>query len=309
MICSCSCSVLSTSACSCPTSHHIPFCIFLASLHLACVALCLNWVQESQSQAVKISHVAACTAQPYSRTAGAYSRTAEQPDKLNNSFILKMQATMMILLVVAVASMVPASLACDGAATYKVTFSGIWDKSRTVRKFPSDPHWSPLVPTNHKKNFRLFREAKQATPGLVTVAEIGAPTTLVNELKSNQRVKTAVVGNVHDSPGTQTVMIRVSEGYPFISGVSMMAPSPDWFAGFRVKLCRRGEWRQRRSGSGHLYDAGSDSGKTFNSRDKATNPQADVSRITSSTGNKDFPFYKPSKPIPQMYKWKAVRVD
>ena len=65
-----------------------------------------------------------------------------------------------------------------------------------------------------------------------------------------------------------------------ISGMSMIAPSPDWIVGIdSIPVCKGSEWLDRIEYDAHLWDAGTDSGLRFTSRNQATNPREIIQRI------------------------------
>jgi hypothetical protein len=60
----------------------------------------------------------------------------------------------------------------------------------------------------------------------------------------------------------------------------MVAPSPDWFVGVHdLDLLQGGDWAAQQTVTLHAYDAGTDSGATYDSKDRDTRPREPVSRI------------------------------
>jgi hypothetical protein len=60
----------------------------------------------------------------------------------------------------------------------------------------------------------------------------------------------------------------------------MIAPSPDWFVGVSaLNMLRDNEWADEIVVELHPYDAGTDSGTTYDARDADTVPPAPISRI------------------------------
>ena len=71
-----------------------------------------------------------------------------------------------------------------------------------------------------------------------------------------------------------------------MSFITMIAPSPDWFLGVRdLNLCNTttGKWQNQEVRDLFPYDAGTDSGLNFESRDQVTNPRKNIQRITNNT--------------------------
>ena len=62
--------------------------------------------------------------------------------------------------------------------------------------------------------------------------------------------------------------------------VSMVAPSPDWFTGVSaLSLLEGGQWVEELTVELFAYDAGTDSGTTYNSADDPTSPRESIQRI------------------------------
>lgn len=63
--------------------------------------------------------------------------------------------------------------------------------------------------------------------------------------------------------------------------VTMVAPSPDWFVGIRdLNRFQNGDWISTLSVDLDPYDAGTDSGTTYQSPDRETSPRGTIQRIT-----------------------------
>ena len=75
--------------------------------------------------------------------------------------------------------------------------------------------------------------------------------------------------------------IKAYENYHFLSLVSMIAPSPDWFIAARnINLKNEdGTWKNQVIIDLHGYDSGTDSGEKFTSPDKPTIPQVEITRF------------------------------
>merc|ERR1712013_177640 len=75
-------------------------------------------------------------------------------------------------------------------------------------------------------------------------------------------------------------MGRVDEERSYLSSITMVAPSPDWFTGFYdVRPVQDGMWLDSFSVLTHPWDAGTDSGDTYVSANQATNPQEGVFQL------------------------------
>ena len=80
-----------------------------------------------------------------------------------------------------------------------------------------------------------------------------------------------------------TAEIDVSQSYPLVTLVSMIAPSPDWFVGVSaVPLYQDGRWADERRFDLDPWDAGTDGGITFLSPDLPLVPRGPIARLTTT---------------------------
>ena len=116
------------------------------------------------------------------------------------------------------------------------------------------------------------------------MAETGGKSPLTSEIATRMTAGTAGElisgGGVGRSPGRVSVQFTASQDFPLISVVSMIAPSPDWFVGIHgLPLFRNGQWVDELVVELDPYDAGTDSGATFQSPNSTTSPQVPITRL------------------------------
>ena len=100
------------------------------------------------------------------------------------------------------------------------------------------------------------------------MAETGNPAPLKAELevliKRRKGKELFVDDSISPPTGSRTFQIRVSRKFSYITFVSMVAPSPDWFLGVtNYNLLKKNKFIKERTIKGIVYDAGTDSGITF----------------------------------------------
>ena len=177
----------------------------------------------------------------------------------------------------------------NNEAVYLVTLDGIWSELTHRDFIPKGPHLSPFIAWTHANNFIGFRERALASDGIKDMAETGAPEKLVNELKELKGVNLIseyVVGKKIYAPGSHSEQLVVKTTLPFVTVVSMIAPSPDWFVTAQnVNLYENGSWVESKEIATTLYDAGTDSGKEFEGRDEETNPREPITKIKGTPEN------------------------
>ena len=110
------------------------------------------------------------------------------------------------------------------------------------------------------------------------MAEVGATSTLRNELNADDLVTEVRVGSSIFGAGKNTFEVRAAQLDNYLSVVTMLAPSPDWFSGVRdVELFVDGAWVDRIEVDLSNYDAGTDSGTSWRSSNADTSPAQVIS--------------------------------
>ena len=179
-----------------------------------------------------------------------------------------------------------------GDVGYVITFEHTWDGGSFPTGFPATPHFSPLVGATHNQQAVIWRPQDQpATAGLEQVAETGKTSTFtaeLNQLKQQGYVDAIFKSTGGVSPGKQSITVALSEQFPLLSAISMIAPSPDWFVGVRdINLFTGSGWIERLELDLKLYDSGTDSGATFISSDSDGGDRI-IRLLTSDTQDTDF---------------------
>ena len=170
-------------------------------------------------------------------------------------------------------------------ATYTITFTSVWNSS-DHGTLPSGAHWSKLVGANHNSNITFLEIGQNATLGIENVAELGNNTVFnseVNNSITNGNTEQYIDGNdLNSATGTITLMgLEISEDYPLLTLVSMIAPSPDWMIALNSFSLLGGgnNWKDNISIDLFPYDAGTDDGANYSSLDNDTNPQVPISSL------------------------------
>lgn len=171
--------------------------------------------------------------------------------------------------------------ACTGSRTYRVTYNYLWQAP--FKNIPRNAHFSPLVVFAHKATFSAFSEYGYATTGVQDVAETGAFSALRGELDAARADgfvgDVQVDGSVPDGDGSASVTLQVNCSFPYISAISMVAPSPDWIAPvFRFPVIKKKSRKYKKKGkrSVRVWDVGTDSGLTLTARNAPTSPRENI---------------------------------
>lgn len=133
----------------------------------------------------------------------------------------------------------------------------------------------------------FWRGGELATIGIQDMAERGMTTRLSDEITAAIASGTAehvfTGGNIGSTPGTASAEFDVSQSFPLVTLVSMIAPSPDWFVGVSaLRLFDNNSWTDEMSVDLVPWDAGTDSGSTFTSPDIASVPHVPIFRIVTA---------------------------
>lgn len=190
---------------------------------------------------------------------------------------------------------------CD-EAKYEVTFTGIWSRNTHPRLYPEndwEPKFSDLVGASHAMDYILWAPGSLASKGFRDFAEHANGTELEGEIrgKIGDGVRTLIKGKGHGyrkmSNPTYSFFRTDKSNHLFTVAVALH-PSPDWFLGVtRFELCQRGNtWLQERDLKLYPWDAGTDSGVSYESSNIETFPQDTVGRVQMSSYDKNSPFYE-----------------
>jgi hypothetical protein len=171
--------------------------------------------------------------------------------------------------------------------TYTVTFESRWSAASHPDGFPPNPHFSGLIGVGHNGTVTFWSEGELASPGIENMAETGSKSPFTNEIATAIAAGSAdstLSGNgIGTSPGTISLTFEITEQFPLVTLVSMLAPSPDWFVGVSgLNLLENGEWIESLSVELFVYDAGTDSGTSYTSADLVTDPPENITRINSA---------------------------
>ncbi|MEN3324522.1 spondin domain-containing protein [Mariniflexile soesokkakense] len=189
---------------------------------------------------------------------------------------------------------------CQSTADYNISLTTIWNETNHT-SVPGGAHWSALVGATHNtaNDFFELGVVSPITNGIKDVAELGNNTNFMNEVntaisanKANQWIN---AGGLGSAIGTFTINnLQVTENFPLVTLVSMVAPSPDWFIAVNSINLRSGNdafnngWKDTFTLDVFAYDAGTDDGDDYTSANTISNPRVGVFKITTApiNGNK-----------------------
>jgi hypothetical protein len=177
------------------------------------------------------------------------------------------------------------------SAEYTVTFQRTWTEKTHPFEYPpaalvGGPHFSGLIGASHGDDYAIFKEGTLPTPGLEKLSEEGKHSPLDSEIKAAIQAGKAgalfETGPIKDASKKEMTKVRVTDKFPMVSAVAMIAPSPDWFAGVaNVNLKEGGKWVQTKTVSLYPMDSGGDDGTTYKAPDKDNNPKKPTTKAST----------------------------
>uniref|UniRef100_A0A7N8YKC0 Spondin-1 n=1 Tax=Mastacembelus armatus TaxID=205130 RepID=A0A7N8YKC0_9TELE len=199
---------------------------------------------------------------------------------------------------------VPAIECCAcGTAKYRLTFFGNWSEKVHPKDYPRRAnHWSALIGASHSRGYVLWEYGGYASEGVRQVAELGSPIKMEEEIRQKGDEVLTVIKAKAQWPAWQPLNLRAAPSAEFsvdqtrhlMSFLTMLGPSPDWNVGLSGEdLCTKEcGWVQRLVTDLIPWDAGTDSGVTYESPNKPTIPQEKIRPLTS-LDHPQSPFYDP----------------
>lgn len=158
-------------------------------------------------------------------------------------------------------------------ASYRVTFEPNFTTQFHPNDYPDDASFDGLFLMAHSDKTSLFSLGSIASPGLKLYVEEGNTATLATEHaggEDNVNPTTVVVTNDDIGPTeTRSFTINVAPATTFLSFVTRISPSPDWFLGLDSFNLATSDNTLIESESFELYaiDAGTDAGASYISDD------------------------------------------
>jgi hypothetical protein len=180
------------------------------------------------------------------------------------------------------------------SAQYTVTFQSIWNAT-DHSSVPADAHWSNLVSIIHNSPNQFLEIGKNASLGIKNLAELGDNTAISNEIQTEIDNENAVDFAIrpfdpNNATSSITFDVNICDTHPYITLISMIAPSPDWFIAVNsldftsdTPIDGIGFWKENFEVDVFAYDAGTDNGMNYNSPNSPNTAEA-ISMISG------FPF-------------------
>lgn len=172
-------------------------------------------------------------------------------------------------------------------AEYRITFTPNFTEAQFPMDYPANAMFSGMLVAVHDGSNEVFGQGTLASAGLKALAEEGTNNTLRAELEAmggtddtDFRVSSS---NAMAGPTTeQSLSIVIDPEKTRLSFVAKLSPSPDWFVGVDGYsfVVNGNELIEDITINVGIYDAGTDSGDSYESPDNPTSPAQTISDIT-----------------------------
>ncbi|HTH46443.1 MAG TPA: spondin domain-containing protein [Candidatus Limnocylindria bacterium] len=174
----------------------------------------------------------------------------------------------------------------DYTARFEVLFDATWSQQTHPGAWPVGAHWSGPVGAMHNSLVHFWAEGETASEGIRIMAELGGQSALLREFQAaidQGQAGFTLAASGLSSPGQRVISFpqATTRDFPLLTLCSMIAPSPDWFAGVTglSLLDADGAWIATQTVPLYGQDAGTDSGANFTSPDQVTNPRGVVTQM------------------------------
>lgn len=182
----------------------------------------------------------------------------------------------------------------QSTANYNISVTTIWN-STDHTSVPGGAHWSPLAGATHKNPNDILEFGVMApnTNGIKNIAETGNTSNFISEVNdaisagnADQYLQQGFSPFAGNNSTASISNVTVSEDFPLITLVSMVAPSPDWFIAVNNLDLRSGNnavnngWKETFTMDVFAYDAGTDDGSNYTSGNATSNPRQAISMVS-----------------------------
>ncbi len=183
-------------------------------------------------------------------------------------------------------------------ARYRVMMNADWTAQSHPTDYPhANAHFSSIIGANHTADISYWSPGTLASPGVQRVAETGSKSIIKTEINAeiaNGNTEQQLSGGNTGATGVGMVSLdfTVSDEYPLMFLISMIAPSPDWIVGFHdlSLLDADGNWINSVVIDAEPYDTGTDSGPTYSYPNTPTNPHVPIFGLKGMNPVGDAPF-------------------
>ena len=175
-------------------------------------------------------------------------------------------------------------MSLETSVVYTAEFEAEWTVANNGGTLPQNARFSPLIGASHDSDYAMWTPGAESSDAFEEVAEAGGVDMLMGEFaraKTDGNVAGVISGPANGATGTVTTDFTATCEDNLVSLATMLMPSPDWFVGVNavplVDVIRR--WRPSVEMPLYVYDAGTDAGTGFESRDRNLAQRRPIARL------------------------------
>ncbi|XP_046845853.1 spondin-1-like [Xenia sp. Carnegie-2017] len=176
-----------------------------------------------------------------------------------------------------------------GVAIYRATFVNKWNKTSHPNDYPERlASFSNVIGGTHADGHSLWELGSKASQAVKRFTEWGDTRSLMNKSSRRNYLGIIRIGPIAKINKPISDRFRADKHNHYLSMISKIKPSPDWFVGIdRFDLCNAStcKWKTNITIQLTPYDAGTDSGLKFKSKNILSKPAQDIYKITPNVPN------------------------
>lgn len=151
---------------------------------------------------------------------------------------------------------------------YEVEFIPTWSETTHPGAYPTGAGFSEFVAMAHLFDVEVFTIGLPASNALIELATEGATNVFESDFRfliNTSRALDFVVGSATSTPNSKTLQLGTARGYHYVTLLTKISPSPDWFLAAKTSLIDPvdGEWYNKITIEAIALDAGVDTAQTF----------------------------------------------
>ena len=151
---------------------------------------------------------------------------------------------------------------------YEVEFVPTWSETTHPGAYPSGAGFSEFVAMAHLFDVEVLTVGLPPSEALVELATLGTTSVFQTDFRfliNTSRALDFVVGAATTTPNSSKVQLGTARGYHYITLLTKISPSPDWFLAAQTSLIDPvdGEWYNKITIEATALDAGIDTAQTF----------------------------------------------
>ncbi len=187
-----------------------------------------------------------------------------------------------------------ANVAGAETARYRLTVDNTWSEVTHPGLFPVAAHFSWVGGSTHDGSTSFWSPGLETSPGMTMMAETGNTSILIGEMDADLGVGSTMnwanwfcptAGPVWPDCGDTVVEFEINDTHSFVTIVTMIGPSPDWFVGTEgLPLRSGGDWITEVVVDLRPYDGGTRSDNVWALGGTLNTPPEPVHLITAGTG-------------------------